>query len=121
MTNRADVLSEALPARDRALLALHLSGLTTSEIARLQLRDVRLGDRGGVLVHLRSATCDTCGRFIKLAAAQAIAVSRYRDEAAAVDGARGVDPLFRSAGRRGISERGVRWVLRSMRMGGVGR
>lgn len=115
MTVPASVLSERLPMRDRALLALHLSGLTPSEIARLQVRDVRIGDRGGVLVHIRSAVCDTCGRYAKLEAAQAIAVSRYRDEAAAADGVRIVDPLFRSAGRRPLSERGVRWVLRSLR------
>lgn len=115
MTLPAAVLSDRLSVRDAALLALHLSGITASEISRLQVRDLRPGNHGSVLVYIRSAKCDTCGRIARLSQASAVAVSRFYDEEIVESSSSSREPLFQSAGRRPLSKRGVQWVLSGLR------
>jgi site-specific recombinase XerD len=64
-------------------------------------------------VRLRVSGCENCGRYVRLSLAAASAVSRYLGEESIRDGRA---PLFTSGvGKRGLSERGVRWILANLR------
>lgn len=112
MQPRAEAGSEPIELRDRALLALRAAGLSPCEISELRVSDVRIFPSMG-LVRVRVARCAGCGRYVRLNAGAASAVSRWLGDEGVRDGRA---PLFTSvSGGRPLSERGVRWVLEQLR------